>query len=752
MKIVRLEDSKIKINNPYAAANVARSSACPCRVQRAPVGISFAAGLFLILLSLLGCIPRGTELPVNVRRFQELQADSLMAINRYWEALGFYRHAWMLSGTDEERAEISAKLYRVFYDAREWDSCVVQAQALRETPWFDSLLYKGLVYWRAGHFEEILAIADASPLLRAEAASRLGLDDSAQLLYSEAEKTLGEVAQGRRAEIYAETGKKDSAVVLLQKLKYPSNSQKRLLVELLFEQKAWRELPAAIARLPKESERLAALVRLYGEVGDAKKKRRTQMQLIRTAPWSSAAREAAKEITPADAEETFAVARAYVGIDRERSLALFEEAEAQGYSRSSCRWERAQLLYRLKRYDEAYELLKSMRSDEARFLLARVESRRGRDDEALKVLADLRESAKTRKDRQEAWERTATILQEQDKNLEAAELAAEGARELDDEELGHRALVLWLAEGDTAKARSALAGDVPLDADISLFFRVWLAPDSAAALFSQLNANDPFSYYSLTARGKLDGNPPLEDWFIELGEESYVISPRDSIIEKQAWTLAEAGFFNQASSKLKTIKGSPLPVRFEWARRFSDMGADNIAIDWIERLLYEARKRGVRTRPIQVLRIQYPTVYMPQIHKQSDDPVAFLALTRQESWFNPKAKSPANAYGLCQLLYSTARGMDTTVTIDSLYLAHVSIRLGAEFLRRMQERFDDREAAYIAAYNAGPGAVNRWLEYLPADDVLFIELIPYDETRRYVKQVLRGEIIYRSLLSAENQQ
>lgn len=715
-----------------------------------PVFFTKAVLSLFVLLLLLGCMPRGAEEIVDVRRFQELEADSLMVLGRYWEALGFYRHAWMLSETDEERAEISAKLYRVFYDAREWDSCVTQAEALRQTPWFDSLPHKGLVYWRTGHFEEILGITDASPLLRAEAASRLDLGDSAQVLYAEAERLLGEVVQGRRAEVYAETGQTDSAVVLLRKLEYPSNSQRRLLVELMFEQRDWVRLPAAIARLPKESERLTALVRLYGEVGDAKKKRRTQMQLIRTAPWSSAAREAAKEITPADAEETFAVAVAYAGIDQERALVLFEEAEAKGCSRSSCRWERAQLLYRLTRYDEAYKLLKDVRSDEAKFLLARVEARLGRDDEALRVLADLRESAKTRKDRQEAWERMATILQEQDKNLEAAELAAEGARALDDEELGHRALVLWLAEGDSLKARSALAGAVPLDSDISLFFRVWLSPDSRDSLQREMDAEDPFSYYSLTARGKLDHTPPLVDWFIELGDTSYAISPGDSIIENQAWVLAEAGFFNEASSKLKTIKDPPLPVRFAWAKKFSRIGADNIAIDWIERLLIEARKRGVRTRPIELLRLQYPTVYLFQIREQTDDPLLLLALTRQESWFNPRARSPANAYGLCQLLYSTARGMDTTLTVDSLYLPHVSIRLGAEFLRRMQARFNGRKVAYVAAYNAGPGAANRWLEYLPADDVLFAELIPYDETRRYVKQVLRGEVIYRFLLALEN--
>lgn len=706
--------------------------------------------IFLILIVLAGCIPRGMKETMTVRQLQELKGDSTLAIGHYWDACVFYRHAWALSETDEERTEIGVKLYRVFYEGREWDSCVVQAEALRGTPWFDSLPYKGLVYWRAGYFTEILEITDASPLLRAEAATRLGLEDSAGVLYAEAERLFGEVARGRRAEVYAEIGKKDSAVVLLKKLKYPSNSQKRLLVELLFEREAWRDLPAAIAKLAGKSERLAALVRLYDAVGDAKKKRRTQMQLIRTSPWSSAAREAAKEITPADAEETFAVARAYVGIDRERALALFEEAEAKGYSRKACRWERAQLLYRLKRYDEAYELLKNMRSDEAKFLLAKVESKRGRESQALRTLAEVAENSSSWKNRQEAWERQATILQEQDKNLEAAELAAEGARALSDEELGHRALVLWLAEGDTTKACSALAGGVPLDSDISLFFRIWLVPDSADILLSELSARDPFSYYALTLRGELPEPPPIDSWFRDLGDTSYVLAPKDSVIEHQAWTLAEAGFTIEASSKLRGIKNPPMPVMLDWAERFSELGVDNIAIDWIERLLLEARRRGVYTRPIEVLRLQYPTVYLFQIQSQIDDLVTFLALTRQESWFNPRAKSPSNAYGLCQLLYSTARGMDSTVAVDSLYETHVSIRLGAEFLRRMRDRFDDRNVTYIAAYNAGPGAVNRWLEYLPQDDAMFVELIPYDETQRYVKQVLRGEVIYRSLLSAES--
>jgi len=691
-------------------------------------------------------MPRGSEETTNVRRAQELKGDSLMSLNRYWEALGYYRHAWMLSETDEERAEISAKLYEVFYQAREWDSCVVQAEALKGAPWFDSLPYKGLVYWRAGQFEEILAITDASPLLRAEAASRLGLTDSAAALYADAEQLLGEVAKGRRAEIYADIGKTDSAVTLLRKLKYPSNSQRRLLAELLFEQQAWTELSGAIARLPRESERLAALVRLYDAVGDQTKKRRTQIKLIKGFPSSWSARQAAKEITPKDAGEAFATARAYAGIDKNKAIELFNQAQSAGYSKSQCRRERGRIYYRQKKYQQTCDELKGLRSTEARFLYVKAAVKLSKTREAMNVLEGIAEKASSKGDRQEAWERQATILQQQGRNIEAANLAARGARELNDEELGHRALVLWLVENNTVKARSALAGGVPLDADVSLFFRVWLAPDSAQALLSRLAAQNPFSYYSIAARGRLSDPPTLEQWFVELGDTSRTLSAKDSTIEAQAWILAQAGFFNQASSKLKSIKDPPFPLRYEWARKFSDMGADNIAIDWTEKLLYQARKKQVRSRPAEVLRIQYPVVYLFDIYARTDDAVTFLALTRQESWFNPKAKSPANAYGLCQLLYSTARGMDTTVTVDSLYRPDVSIRLGAEFLTRMQGRFEDRKVAYISAYNAGPGAANKWIGYLPDDDVLFTELIPYDETRGYVKQILRGEVIYRSLL------
>ncbi|MBD3286594.1 hypothetical protein GF359_08480, partial [candidate division WOR-3 bacterium] len=433
---------------------------------------------------------------MDVRSIQMHKGDSTLALGEYWNALEYYRHAWALADAEDQRAEIESRLYVVFYQARQWDSCLAYAEGLRAKPWFDSLEYKGLVYWRLGEYEKILGISDASPLLRAEAALRMELRDSARMLYAEAEKLLGEVARGRLAEVHADIGNTDSALALLQSLKHPTNTQRRLLVDLMFEQGVYAEIEKAIESLPYQSERLAALVRLYTITGEGGKKRSAQLKLLEESPSSWAALQAAKEIKPQNADEYFLTAQAFASIDADSALTLFSKARDMGYPASSCRWERGRILYRQRKYQEAANELRGLTETDARFLYVKALFKLGRKTEALGVLADVAETATSKKDKQEAWERRATILQQDGKNLEAAELAAQGAFELEDDELGHRALVLWLAEADTVSARKAIAGGVPLDFDVALFFRIWLAPDSAEYLTSLLDAHNPFTYYS----------------------------------------------------------------------------------------------------------------------------------------------------------------------------------------------------------------------------------------------------------------
>lgn len=129
------------------------------------------------------------------------------------------------------------------------------------------------------------------------------------------------------------------------------------------------------------------------------------------------------------------------------------------------------------------------------------------------------------------------------------------------------------------------------------------------------------------------------------------------------------------------------------------------------------------------------------------------AIMREESAFNPDAKSPANAIGLMQLLVGTARLVSrgasspaTPVDEAALHKPELSIAIGARFLASLRASFPEDKALAIAAYNGGAGAVRRWLGERGGDDFdLFVERIPYDETRNYLKRVLSSQAAYAYL-------
>jgi len=117
-----------------------------------------------------------------------------------------------------------------------------------------------------------------------------------------------------------------------------------------------------------------------------------------------------------------------------------------------------------------------------------------------------------------------------------------------------------------------------------------------------------------------------------------------------------------------------------------------------------------------------------------------------------EALSPAGARGLAQLTQGTAaltaRGLDVTFYPEWITVPDLNLHLGAAHLAELLRRYPRLEAA-IAAYNAGGSPVNRWLERDGADDPdQFIELIPYPETRGYVRSVIRNRELYRVLYPA----
>lgn len=133
------------------------------------------------------------------------------------------------------------------------------------------------------------------------------------------------------------------------------------------------------------------------------------------------------------------------------------------------------------------------------------------------------------------------------------------------------------------------------------------------------------------------------------------------------------------------------------------------------------------------------------------DPYLISALIRQESGFNTQARSPAGALGLMQLMPKTARRMER-VSKRSLFDAKINIRLGVRFFHHLLERYQGDAELSLAAYNAGADKVDDWVSRYPVKSrMLFLDLIPYRETRDYVALIARNFYWYL-LLNSEDWQ
>ncbi len=162
--------------------------------------------------------------------------------------------------------------------------------------------------------------------------------------------------------------------------------------------------------------------------------------------------------------------------------------------------------------------------------------------------------------------------------------------------------------------------------------------------------------------------------------------------------------------------------------------------------------------------LSYPEAFGDIVARESEHAGIPKAITwgimREESTFVVDAKSPADAFGLMQMIVPTACGVavgtpypcppgtkqNPEAMETTLRRADVSITLGAKLLGGLRQRFSKNPALAIPSYNAGAGAVERWLKergHLPFD--LFVETIPYDETRNYTKHVLASELAFGEL-------
>ncbi len=157
---------------------------------------------------------------------------------------------------------------------------------------------------------------------------------------------------------------------------------------------------------------------------------------------------------------------------------------------------------------------------------------------------------------------------------------------------------------------------------------------------------------------------------------------------------------------------------------------------------------------VKAWELAFPRPYHALVQRESKQTgvpeTLIYAVMREESAFDPHAESPANAYGLMQLIVPTARlyarRLGLPYNARALERPAVSITLGSHALAKLGARFSSNPLLAIPAYNAGPGRPRRWLKQRPSVDFdVWVELIPYRETRRYTKRVLASRAAYTFL-------
>lgn len=147
------------------------------------------------------------------------------------------------------------------------------------------------------------------------------------------------------------------------------------------------------------------------------------------------------------------------------------------------------------------------------------------------------------------------------------------------------------------------------------------------------------------------------------------------------------------------------------------------------------------------LELYFPKLFFSAFDKNpaSMDPYLLLAVARQESLLNPKAISPANAYGLLQIQPATGKRYGVATGNDLLDPA-MNIQAGSQYLSELLQTLNGQVHYVLASYNAGTDRLSTWIRRYPTDEsILFADLIPFRETRDYVANVLRNYYWYRRI-------
>ncbi len=281
-------------------------------------------------------------------------------------------------------------------------------------------------------------------------------------------------------------------------------------------------------------------------------------------------------------------------------------------------------------------------------------------------------------------------------------------------------------------------------------WRYWLARahqqlnelDTARGLYQTLVANDDNYFAAMAAaRLKVSYAPHVQ---VIANDAALAAQLREHDAMQRIRELLSVKLRDEATAEWMVAFGG-------WSREQQLAAARLIAgWGWHEQMVAVTARMGLYND----YELLYPTPYDDAVNaaaslsKLSADLI--YAQMRQESLFRADAVSSANARGLMQLLPATARSTARqfklpSPALEDLFNPVINVPLGAVHLKSLIDNFDGQVVLALAAYNAGSGAARRWLPSSTMDSDIWIENIPYNETRAYVQRILWHSLVFHWL-------
>jgi soluble lytic murein transglycosylase len=455
----------------------------------------------------------------------------------------------------------------------------------------------------------------------------------------------------------------------------------------------------------------------------------------------------------------------------EEALVACEAAIAAAPDDRGLLRERADVLFRMRRYPEAVDAFRALGDDDrmAVFWRTRSLARSGRIDESLATFARVTKGADPELAAR-AHFLSGTLLEDTD--LAAAEAVyrqVEREAPTGAQRSAASWRLAWLAwrRGDFAAAARELerfSGDAP-DAAERARGRYWLGRAwerlgraQGREQLARIANDEPFTYYGWRAAVRAEtGAPAAVDVASAPDAKPAAAAALPAAALRRIQILLEAGLDERAALEIQPLAGTSAgkSARLVLAQLLVEAGRFHLA----QRLVIERDAEALARRPAPgeeaLWWMAWPTAYDGTVERAARrhgvEPALVYAIMREESGYQPDALSVVGARGLTQIMPDTGRRLAADLGAASfdpaeLFVPERNLELGAFYLSQLLGRFDGRLSAAIASYNAGPEAVARWLA---ADgrreDDEWVESIPYDQTRSYVKRVLRSMHVYRAL-------